>query len=149
LEELFAGRNIDLNAVRARLKMAADEANLPIKDRNMTYNSRLATELGKWAEEMGRGDEYHNAVFKAYFAEGLNISDVSVLKELCKWIGLNPLEAEKAISNRNYKKAVNEDWEYSLRIGVSAVPTFLFDNRIVVGAQPYEMLVKLVNRNIL
>jgi len=79
----------------------------------------------------------------------LNISDVSVLKELCKWIGLNPLEAEKAISNRNYKKAVNEDWEYSLRIGVSAVPTFLFDNRIVVGAQPYEMLVKLVNRNIL
>jgi predicted DsbA family dithiol-disulfide isomerase len=149
LEELFAGRNIDLSAVRARLKMAADEANLPLKDRNMTYNSRLATELGKWAEEMGRGDEYHNAVFKAYFAEGLNISDVSVLKELCKWIGLNPLEAEKAISNRNYKKAVNEDWEYSLRIGVSAVPTFLFDNRIVVGAQPYEMLVKLVNRNIL
>jgi len=40
-----------------RLKNAADAEGLPWGTRKMTYNSRLAQELGKWAEEKGRGDE--------------------------------------------------------------------------------------------
>jgi predicted DsbA family dithiol-disulfide isomerase len=131
------------------LKRAADEVNLPLKDHRMTYNSRRATELGKWADEMGKADAYHKAVFRAYFADGIDISDVAILKDLCKEIGLDPAEAEKIIVERAYKKAVDEDWEYSLRVGISAVPSFLVGGRIVVGAQPYEMLEKLVNLNIL
>jgi len=149
IEDLFSGRNVDLNAVRTRLKLAADEVNLPLTDRNMTYNSRKATELSKWAEEQGKGDAYHDAVFRAYFADGLNISDLSVLKQLCTKLGLDPVEAGTVIGKRIYKDAVDEDWAYSLKIGISAVPTFLMNGRMVQGAQPYDVLKRLVNRHIL
>jgi predicted DsbA family dithiol-disulfide isomerase len=40
----------------------------------MTYNSRLAQELGKWVETRGKGDQYHDAVFQAYFVDGKNLA---------------------------------------------------------------------------
>ena len=47
LEALFAGQPVDIPAILARLKRVAGELGLPFGDRPMTYNSRLAQELGK------------------------------------------------------------------------------------------------------
>jgi predicted DsbA family dithiol-disulfide isomerase len=74
LEELFAGRDIDIPSAMARLKKVARELDLPWGERKKTYNSRLAQELGKWAETKGKGDEYHDAVFRAYFVDGIGES---------------------------------------------------------------------------
>lgn len=128
----------------ARLKQVADELDLPVRERTRVYNSRRATELGKWAEAQGRGDAFHEAIFRAYFAEGRNISDVAVLREICAELGLDPDEAEGVLSGGPYRRAVDDDWDYSRRLGVTAVPTFLADGRAVVGAQPYEVLERLV-----
>jgi len=77
LQELFKGR-IDLESVKARLMRVAREEGLPFGPRDMTYSSRLAQELGKWAESEGRGKAYHDAVFRAYFAEaGTSESDLN------------------------------------------------------------------------
>ncbi len=146
LEELFAGRPIDINAVLTRLKTAAEEVGLPLTQRNMTYNSRRATELGKWAEAMGKGDGYHDAVFRAYFADGLNIADIDVLKGISRDTGLDPDAVEEILGKGIYKKAVDDDWAYSRKTGIRAVPTFLMNGRMVEGAQPYEVLKRLVNR---
>ncbi len=127
-----------------RLKQAADDAGLPIRERTRVYNSRRATELGKWAEEKGRGEKFHDAVFRAYFAEGRNISDVEVLKEICSDLDLDPDEAERVLAEGTYREAVDEDWDYARRLGVTAVPTFLAAGRAVVGAQPYEVLERLL-----
>ena len=72
-----------------RLKQVAAELRLPWGMRTRTYNSRRAQELGKWAESLGKGDEFHLAVFRAYFADGKNIADISVLKEIAGTIGLD------------------------------------------------------------
>ena len=58
----------------ARLRQVARELDLPFGERKMTFNSRLAQELGKWAEDQGRGDAFHHAVFLAYFQRGENIA---------------------------------------------------------------------------
>jgi len=129
----------------ARLKQVADELKLPVRERRRVYNSRRATELGKWAEVQGRGDTFHEAIFRAYFAEGLNIADLSVLKEICSRTNLDPDEAERVLAEGIYKETVDDDWRYAVRIGVTAVPTFLAAGRAVVGAQPYEVLEGLVN----
>ncbi len=81
LEELFRGRNSDMDEMMARLKRVAREEGLPLGDRRRTYNSRLAQELGKWAEEKGRGEDFHAAVFRAYFADGKNIGKQQVLAD--------------------------------------------------------------------
>ena len=147
LEKLFAGRNMDIPGVLAGLKRVADDLGLPWGDRKETYNSRLAQELGKWAEVKGRGDEYHMAAFRAYFVEGRNIAKREVLADLTKAVGLPEEEAGEVLKSRRFKKAVDEDWRLSRAWGISAVPTFLIDRQRVVGAQPYEVLEQFLRSN--
>ncbi len=144
LEELFKGRGIDLPSSMEHLKKVAAELGLPWGMRTRTYNSRRAQELGKWAEALGKGDEFHMAVFRAYFAEGRNIADISVLKEIAGTIGLDGRMAEQSVAENTFKEAVDHDWEYSRTCGITAVPTFRLAGRLVIGAQPYQALADLV-----
>ena len=50
LEELFKDRDVDIDQVMAHLKQVASVLGLPFGDRKMTYNSRLAQELGKYGQ---------------------------------------------------------------------------------------------------
>jgi predicted DsbA family dithiol-disulfide isomerase len=144
LEELFAGRNIDIPSAMARLKTVARELDLPWGERKKTYNSRLAQELGKWAETKGKGDEYHDAVFRAYFVDGKNIAKMDVLMGLVKAVGLPENEAGEALQMRAFRESVDSDWELADQLGISSVPTFVVDGEAVVGAQPYEVLGQLL-----
>jgi predicted DsbA family dithiol-disulfide isomerase len=144
LEELFRGRFVDLVEKAARLKEAADKLGLPYCRREKTYNSRLAQELGKWAEAEGAGDRFHKAVFHAYFAEAKNIAQIPVLLQLIEEIGLSTDGARTVLRERTFRREVDRDWEYSKKAGVTAVPTFRFSGRSLVGAQPYEELARLL-----
>ena len=143
LEELFKGR-VDLEGMRARLMRVAQEEGLPFGQRGKTYNSRLAQELGKWAESKGEGKAYHDAVFRAYFAEGRNIGKLSELAALAGALGLPIEEARKVLEEGSFKDLVDADWQRCYRMGVHAVPTFLLGDHVIVGAVPYETLEKLL-----
>lgn len=129
------------------LARTAGELGLPFGEREKTYNSRLAQELGKLAEEQGKGDEFHNAVFRAYFADGLNIGLIPVLMEVVASIGMPEVRVKNVLENRIFKEAVDKDWTRSYQLGVTAVPTFMLNGMSLVGAQPYEKLVQLVEAN--
>jgi predicted DsbA family dithiol-disulfide isomerase len=144
LEELFAGRDIDIPAVLTRLKKVAGELGLPWGERKRTYNSRLAQELGKWAETQGKGDAFHQSVFHAYFVEGWNIAKKDALSRLAESVGLPGEEAEEVLESRRFKAAVDEDWSLSRQRGITAVPTFVLDGAGLVGAQPYEALAQFL-----
>ena len=131
----------------ARLKQAAHELGLPLGDRKKTYNSRLAQELAKWAESEGRGDEFHKAVFLAYFVDGKNIGKADELVSLAKSVGLPEKQARKVLELRTFREAVDSDWSRCRALGVSAVPTFFMNQQAVVGAQPYEVLEQLLTAN--
>jgi predicted DsbA family dithiol-disulfide isomerase len=128
----------------AKLKQAAKEAGLPFGDRKMTFNSRLAQELGKWAEHKGKGREYHDAVFKAYFVDGTNIGLAGELGRIVASIGLPADEAEMMLRTRSFSGDVDQDWARSREMGVHAVPTIVSHGQRLVGAQPYESMVRLV-----
>ena len=144
LEELFAGRPVNIKEVLDHLSNVAAELGLPLGKREKTYNSRLAQELGKLAEQQGLGEQYHMAAFKAYFADGWNIGLESSLVDLGTSIGLSELDVRDMLEQRTFKKAVDEDWNRSYQKGVTAVPTFMLNGMSLVGAQPYEKLVKLL-----
>jgi len=127
-----------------RLKRVAAELGLPWGTRTRTFNSRHAQELGKWAESLIRGDAFHLAVFQAYFVHGLNIGKISVLADLAESVGLDGRLAEEVLAEGLFREAVDRDREYSRACRITAVPTFLADRRMVVGAQPYEALEELV-----
>ena len=140
LEELYAGRAIDIKKNILRLKQVADELELPLGERKKTYNSRLAQELAKWAELKGKGDPFHNAVFRAYFVDGKNIGKVDELIRIADSAGIPGKEARSVIGFRTYREAVDEDWTRSRQLGITGVPTFIVGGQATVGFQPYEAL---------
>lgn len=131
----------------AHLKNVAGDLGLPFGDREMTYNSRLAQELGKWAESKGKGDAFHNAVFRAYFVNGENIAKVPVLVRTAESFNLSGEDALAILQDRTYKDAVDLDWQRSYELKVTAVPTFVYNHQTLVGAQSYQALEKLLLSN--
>jgi predicted DsbA family dithiol-disulfide isomerase len=112
----------------------------------MTYNSRLAQEVGKWADTQPGGEAIHDALFRAYFVEARNIGDPAVLLEIVTHVGLSADVAREVIEKRTFKDAVDQDWALSRQLGVTGVPTFVAGGYGVVGAQPYETLERLVEK---
>ena len=45
-------------------------------------NSRLSLEAGEFAREQGRFEQFHHAVFQAYFSQGRDIGNIDVLKQI-------------------------------------------------------------------
>ncbi len=127
-----------------QLARTAKELDLPFGRRKMTYNSRLAQELAKFAEQQQKGDDFHHAMFRAYFADGLNIGLKSVLSELGASVGLPEETVQEVLEKRMFKEAVDKDWTRSHQMGVTAVPTFMMNGMSLAGAQPYEKLAQMV-----
>ena len=146
IEELFAGRDIDIDAMYERMKALMDAEGLPYGQRSYTYNSRLAQELGKWADTQPGGEAIHDALYAAYFVDGSNIGDVEVLIDIAESVGLPGDAARAVIEDRSFQSAVDADWAKSRKYGITGVPTFVAGGYGVVGAQPYEALEHLLNR---
>jgi predicted DsbA family dithiol-disulfide isomerase len=129
-----------------QMKARMTAEGLPYGERTMTYNSRLAQELGKWADTQPGGDAFHDALFRAYFVEARDISRPAVLLDVVEQIGLPVDDAREVLERRTFKDAVDADWALSREYGISGVPTFVAGGYGVVGAQPYEALEALVRR---
>ena len=133
MAEVYAGRNVDPEAIYTRMRRLMDEEGLPYGRRTHTYNSRLAQELGKWADTQPGGEALHDALYRAYFVDARNIGDPEILVELAQSVGLSGREARAVLTERRFKDAVDADWAKSHRYGV-------------VGAQPYEVLEQLLDK---
>ena len=144
LEELFAGRGFDLDAMHDRMKSLMDAEGLPYNRRSHTYNSRLAQELAKWGDSQPGFESLHGALYRAYFVDGRNIGDGEVLVDIAKSVGLSADDAREVLTERSFKQAVDSDWEQARRFGITGVPTFLAGEYKVVGAQPYNVLADLL-----
>src|SRR5437016_3038543 len=107
MADLYAVRNVDPEAMYARMKGLMDAEGLPYGRRTHTYNSRLAQELGKWADTQPGGEAIHDALYKAYFVEARNIGDPDVLVEIAGSVGLPADEARTVLAERRFK----EDWK--------------------------------------
>jgi predicted DsbA family dithiol-disulfide isomerase len=82
-------------------------------------------------------------LFRAYFVEGKNIDDASTLVEIGSGFGLNIGEIGEMLSSDGYSGSVRNDEELALRMGISAVPFFLLDNKYAIsGAQAPEIFLE-------
>jgi predicted DsbA family dithiol-disulfide isomerase len=147
LADLFAGRSpADRQAMHAQMKARMTAEGLPYGERTMTYNSRLAQELGKWADTQPGGEALHDALFRAYFVDARDISQPAVLVEIAQSVGLSADAAREVLEKRTFKDAVDADWNLARQYGITGVPTFVAGRHGVVGAQPYEALEQLVRK---
>jgi len=148
LEDLFRKKGMPVNVDKAvdQLCATAEQFGLKMGRRTRVYNSRLAQEAGLWAQAKGQGHAFHMAAFEAYFVEGQNIAQKSVILKLIEQVSLDPVEGESVIDSRTYADAVDADWKLSRSVGINAVPTFRMGLDTLVGAKPYEILRRMVEK---
>lgn len=146
LSDLFAGR-MDVPKVMADLKNLAASLGLPFATRTHTYNSRHAQELGKWAEQQGKGDAFRAAVYSAYFAEGRNIAKPDELIAICERLALSVPDAVQVLESGRFSTSVDADWERARSVGISSVPTHAYKNCVLVGFQEYPAFQQLIRGN--
>jgi predicted DsbA family dithiol-disulfide isomerase len=142
LADLFAGRNFE--PMRARMRALMQEAGLPYGERTHTYNSRLAQELGKWADTQPGGEAIHDLLYRAYFVDAVNIGDIGELVRIAGDAGLETTTARRVLEHREFRSQVDADWQRSRAAGITGVPTFYSNELVVVGCQPYEVLERFV-----
>jgi predicted DsbA family dithiol-disulfide isomerase len=100
-----------------------------------TPNTVAAHKLIELAQKQGLAGPVVDALFRAYFEDAEDIGDAAVLERIATAGGVRGWPAE---SDEKQVAALEE----SLRgLGISAVPTFIFDRKSgVSGAQPPESL---------
>ncbi|THB74779.1 MAG: DsbA family oxidoreductase [Desulfobulbaceae bacterium] len=147
LDIIYARYPYPIEDMKEHLCRNARALDLPYGDRTMTYNSRLAQELGLWAQDQQRGDAFHLAAFRAYFASGKNLSDKTVLLELAQQAELDLGEAERVVEERTYSDAVDRDWQRAEDLGITAVPTLVIGEDKLVGAQEYRSMANFARQH--
>ena len=145
MASFYIERGLDPDKMYQDMKKRMDAEGLAYGQRTHSYNSRLAQELGKWSETIEYGEQLENQIYKAYFVKSKNIGKADVLLECVDAAGLPVDDAKVVIEKRTFKSAVDADWDKSHQYGVTGVPTYVVGGYGVVGAQPYEVLEKLVN----
>ena len=103
-------------------------------------NSRLALEATEYAYTLGRGDEFHRAVFDQLYGEGRDIGSWEVLHAAAVIAGLDAIELEKAVTGGEYAKVLDGKLAEAAELGVKAVPTYIINRSYrIVGAHPYAV----------
>lgn len=108
--------------------------------RTRIYNTFDAHRLLHWAQLEGRQHELQNELFTAYFTEGRDPSDHAVLVAAAARAGLDPARAHQVLAEGGFAKEVREQEEHYRRLGISAVPSVIINDRhLIQGGQPPEV----------
>jgi len=129
-------------ATYSRITELADEVGVRLEPSPRISNSRLALEVAEFAKDKGRFPEYHDAVFQAYWQEGRDIGNREELYSIAAGAGLDTEELEAYLKNGHAETKLNEHLREAVKYGIDGVPTFIIGRRMIVGAQPYEVLEK-------
>lgn len=137
-----------IEATRPRLyTIAREQYGLELKQGPVRQNSRPALIGAKYAEAMGFGPAYHQAVLRGYWQEGKAIGDVEVLADLAVSVGLGRSAFLLALDDPRYDAEVTADIEQAFAYGLGGVPALIFAQKYLVsGAQPYPVLVQVVEK---
>ena len=145
LLDLFRSTQDDIDKKNQNMSALMKKEGLPFNDRVYTFNSRLAQEIGVWAEKLDQSTSIHDNFFEAYFVHGLNIGLENVILEIVDKSGLDTDEAKKIIQNRLFSDEIDQHWKKSRNYGVTGVPTYVYNNQSIVGAQPLENLYEFLD----
>jgi len=125
----------------------AERLNIRIKLPSLQPRSRRAHEAAHWAKHQGTFSEYNEALFRAFFERGEDISNVDVLSRLASDLGLDGNSLQQALDKDEYLESVLADEREAKKLGISGVPAFVANRKAALsGVQSVENLKKLIER---
>ena len=103
-------------------------------------NTMQALRVTELARERGLHAAVHDRLMDAYWAEARNIGDPDELRALAVEAGLDADDVDDVLAGDAYRDRVVGLTQQAVSIGITGVPGFLLDRRLLVlGAQPREV----------
>ena len=146
LETKFGGKERAIE-VYSRIEEAAIGAGLKINFEGIkrTPNTLNAHRLIHWAGLEGRQTAAVSKLFKAYFEDGADIGDVTVLADIAESIEMDRALAERLLATEEDLDDMRARDAHARERGVTGVPTFVIANQHVApGAQPPELWANVI-----
>ena len=137
-----------LDMMKANIKKLADDVGISLKLSEKLPNSRFALYLSEFARKNGKFDDFHKLVFDSYWKDGKDIGNQALLLDLAKTIGLNKNEVLEYITSKEPKSELTKSLKELRQYGINGVPTFIIGDKIVVGAQPYDVFKKVIENRV-
>ena len=133
---------MDSNRAAIRERAAALGFAYNVKRGSRVWNTFDAHRLLHWAElqDRERALELKNALFRAYFSDGENVSDREVLIRLAQDAGLDADEARRILESGEYADDVRAQERRFQQAGIHSVPATIVNNTYLIpGGQPPEV----------
>lgn len=108
-------------------------------------NTLNAHRLIHWAGLEGRQTPVVSALFRAYWVQGRDIGDATVLADVAAEAGMDRAVVERLLASDADLDLIRAREAHARERGVNAVPTFVIANQYVLsGAQPPELWGKVI-----
>lgn len=112
-----------------------------------TPNTLDSHRLVRWAAGAGRQNEVVDALFKAYFIDGRDVGDPGILSAIAEETGMDGALVAKLLAGDADLAPVEREAGMANEMGISGVPTFIFDSRFMIsGAREPELLVRIIDK---
>ncbi len=113
--------------------------------RSVVANSFDAHRLIQLGRRRGCAAAVKERLFAAYFTEGQNIADPTVLRDIGVAAGLKADEIAAMLQSEAYAQAVRDDIRMAQDLQITGVPCFVFQRRqIISGAQGTPVFLRML-----
>ena len=108
--------------------------------RRRVYNTFDAHRLLHWAGLEGKQRALKHALLRAYFTDGLDVSDHDTLAAIAGGVGLAEAQARVILGSDAHAADVRNLEEFFQRNGISAVPAIIINQKhLISGGQPVDV----------
>ena len=135
--------------VYARVSGVGREVGVPFAFENIQVqpNTLDAHRLLHYADREGRQDEVSEELFKAYFVEGLDLTNAETLADVAARAGLDRAAALAYVTSDADRALVEQADLEARNAGIGGVPFFIFNRKVgVSGAQGEDVLLQAMDQ---
>jgi riboflavin biosynthesis pyrimidine reductase/predicted DsbA family dithiol-disulfide isomerase len=130
---------------RLEFLLEADGIDLPKLVKPYHMRSNNAHQALEYAKANGRGFEFCEALYRAFWEEARNISEVDELKQIAGQFGLDVDELAIAVNEKRFADKIVHFDDAAYASGVYNVPTFFIGGERY-AEQPYSVLQRAVRK---
>lgn len=111
-----------------------------------TPNTIDSHRLVRYAQQLGKGTEAVESIFRSYFLEGRDIGKRSVLIDIADQIGLETDKSRAYLQDASSVQSILDYNARAHRLGISGVPAFIVDGQFSIsGAQEPSVIGRLLD----
>ncbi|TAM58608.1 MAG: DsbA family oxidoreductase [Rhodanobacter sp.] len=149
LVQKYGGTPEQIDANREAIRARGESLGFTFRmdRRSRVYNTFDAHRLLHWAALEARQLPLKQALLRAYFSDGADVSSHDTLLRLAAEVGLDTGRARQILSSDAYADDVRAQEQFYLQRGIHAVPAIVInEQQLISGGQPPEVFEQALRR---